>query len=130
MRDARTRLLEHFEPLRIEFWKKERRARDIGLRPCEASHKASRDSVAADGHHNRNGRGGLPRRARSWRSMGDEEINRRSNKLSYQARKPIVLFVCPAKLNNNVLALNVAELMKARSELVYCLCRACSRRRA
>lgn len=38
---------------------------DIGLRLGEVRHESSRDSVAADGHHNRNGRGRLLCRART-----------------------------------------------------------------
>jgi hypothetical protein len=60
----------------------------------------------------------------------NEEIDLRRNKLSYQLREPIVSFFCPAKLDNNVPALNVAEFTKAHSECVYCLCRAYGRRRA
>ena len=62
--------------------------------------------------------------------MGDEEIDSCSNKLSYQLREPIVPFFRPAKLDNNVPALNVAELTKAGPEYVYRFCRARGARRA
>jgi len=68
--------------------------------------------------------------ARTGRSMRDEEINPRRNKLSYQFRESIVPFFRPAKLDSNVPALNVAEFTKAHSEHLYWLCRACGRRRA
>ncbi len=53
-----------------------------------------------------------------------------SNKLSHQLREPIVPFFRPAKLDNNVPSLNVAEFTKARPEHVYRFCRARGARRA
>src|SRR5690242_9314551 len=116
MRDPRAGLLKHFEPLGIEFGKEKRRARHIGLRFSEVRHDTGRDRVAADGHHDRDGRGRLLRRASPGRSMRDEEINPRSNKLSDQLWKPVVPSFCPAKLDSNVPVLNVAEFTKTRSE--------------
>jgi hypothetical protein len=48
--------------------------------------------------------------------MGDEDIDIRRNKLCCEAREPIVVPFRPAKLNNNVCALNVAEFAEPRSE--------------
>ena len=54
--------------------------------------------------------------ARARRSVGNEDIDIRRNKLCYEVWEPIVVPLRPAKLNTNVRALNVAEFAEALSE--------------
>ena len=54
--------------------------------------------------------------ARAWRSVSNEDIDIRRNKLCYEVWEPIVDPFRPAKLNTNVRALNVAEFAEPRSE--------------
>ncbi len=54
--------------------------------------------------------------ARAWRSVSNEDIDIRRNKLRYEVWEPIVVPFRPAKLKTNVRPLNVAEFAEPRSE--------------
>jgi hypothetical protein len=54
--------------------------------------------------------------ARAWRSVSNEDIDIRRNKLRYELREPIVVSFRPAKLKTNARPLNVAEFAEPRSE--------------
>jgi hypothetical protein len=130
VRDAVTRLLEHFEPLRVQFGKKKCRTRDIGFGFRKVRDESGRHSVAADGHHDRNFSGHLLCRPRAGCAVRDEKIDSRRNELTYQLREPVVPFLCPAKLDGNVPAFDIAEVTKACSECIYRACRPHRRCRA
>src|SRR6185437_2234310 len=97
-------------------WKKESRSREVGLGPCKAGDETGCNGVAADCHHDGNSGGRLLRHASARRSVCNEDINIRRNKLCYKVREPIVVPLRPAKLNSNVRTLDVAEFAEARSE--------------
>ena len=48
--------------------------------------------------------------------VSNENIDIHPDELCDEARKPIVVSFCPAKLNANVRAFNVAEFAESRSE--------------
>ena len=51
--------------------------------------------------------------------VGHEEVDLETNQLGGQVREPTVLFIGPAELNDDVLALYVTEVAKLQSKCLY-----------
>ena len=96
----------------------------------EAGHEPGGDGIAHSGEHNRNGRGGLLGCQCAWRTTGYDHIDVELHQLGCELREAVVSAIGPPIVDDNVLALLVSELAKARSQGVNVASRLRVRRHA
>ena len=92
---------------------------DVSALPREAGDDARGNGVANGRHDNGYRRGRALGHKRPRYRMGHDDVNLEANQLGRQIGEPIALPLRPSVLNDNVLALHVAEVTQARPQCIY-----------
>src|SRR5512133_4347195 len=116
MRDMRARLLEQFQSLRIELWKKVSRPSEVGFWPWDVRDETVCNGITDDCHHDGNCGCCLLGYERGRGSVDNENIDIGGNKFCCEEWQPLIGPFRPPKLHSYVCALNVTELAKPGSE--------------
>jgi hypothetical protein len=119
---VRKDVLKQFESFRVEFREKIGRSSEVRFGPRETGNDARRKGVTNDRHDDGNRRGRLLGRMGAGRPMDDEDIDIATNKPRQQRGETFVFSLRPFELNDNVLALDIAEVAQARPEGLHRFC--------
>src|SRR5215468_9107709 len=117
-------LTNEFQPLRPHLHRHNGRAREVAARPVETGNKSSFNWITTDSENDRYG--GCRRLSCQWRRLtpgGGNHCNLTADQLGGQLRKPIVLAFCPAILDCDVLAFEIAGLSQTLAKGAQDTCR-------
>ena len=117
---ARDRILEQLEPFRHELGNEERVAGDVAARAREARDDARSNGVADVGHDHRYRirRGCLLRGEGARCRVRHDDIHLEPDELGGELGKTVVLTFGKAKLDDDILALDVTQVAQSRPECI------------
>jgi hypothetical protein len=127
--DARKRLLQQFQALCVDLRAEVGQTRNVSARPRETRYQAGGNGVTGNRDDDGDDRGRLLRGTCSLRPMGHDGVNPETNQFGRQLGQPVILFFCPTVFDDEVLALDVAQLAQAGPQRFQPACDACDRRR-
>ena len=115
---ARDRILEHLEPFPHELGKEEGVAGDVAARAREARDDTGPNGVADVGHHYRYRirRGCLLRGEGARYRVGHDDIHLEPDELGGELGKTLKLTLSIAKLDDDILALDITQVAQSRPE--------------
>src|SRR5262245_2518471 len=113
-------LAQEFHPFGYQLVAEKIDARRVAAGPGEAGDKAQPDRVFRDGKDDRDRRGcGLGRQRRVGTSGRDDHGDLSANQFGDQGRYPIDLILTPAVFDRDVLALDMAGILKTLAECAH-----------
>ena len=117
---ARDRILEQLEPFRRELGNEERVAGDVAAGAREARDDARSNGVADVGHDHRNRirRGCLLRGEGARCRVRHDDIHLEPDELGGELGKTVILTFGEAKLDDDILALDVTQVAQSRPECI------------
>jgi len=108
---ARRSLPEKFHPLpRGLLAGSERQPRHVAPRSSQAGDQPSPDGIGADGHHDRNRAGGLLCCSDRLRTASHDDVHSEPEQLGGKTGEPLMVSLGRARLDREVLPLDVAEV--------------------
>src|SRR5262249_46188716 len=113
-------LAQEFQPFCYQLITEKVDARRVAAGTGEAGDKGGAGGVFGNGKDDRDGRGScLGRQRRVGTSGCDDHGDLPANQFSYQRRYPMDLILTPAVFDRDVLALDMAGILKALAECAY-----------
>jgi hypothetical protein len=119
--NVRHRLLDEFQPFRIQLWEKEGRSCDVSARACDTLYKASGHGIAGYSHDDGNCCS-RPLGCKAPRgTMRHDNPYVEANKLGGKLRQVLVFAFSPSVLNYDILPLGISEIAQPLPERIEML---------
>ena len=115
-RELRNDLPEQLESFPLEVRRNRRQSGRVSSGPSEARDETRADGIADCDHDEGNRRRSSLDGEGGWRARGDDNIDLAGDKLGNQFRKALVLAFRPSIFDDDVTALDVAELAQTLAE--------------
>src|SRR5262245_3670151 len=109
-------LPQNFETLTSKIGLLDRQPGDVAARSCQRCYQSGADWIAGRSKHDWNGCGYLLGSGRCWSSVGDDDIDPKSNKLGCDLPKSSLAPLGPSVLYRNSLAFNPAQFTQTLYE--------------
>jgi hypothetical protein len=116
--DARHRLAQQLDPFRDQFAGQGAQASDVSARARQPGDDTGHQRIAARGHHDGNRCGGILGRHHGGRPARHDQIDVETSQLGRELRKALGAAIGRAIVDDEVLALDVAEVPQTLAQRI------------